>query len=909
MAKTYPIQANFTRGEASPKLHARVDIEFYKAMLKTGTNWTIMKQGGLRRRPGFMMVKEVKDSTKKTRLIPFIFGTPSDGIPQAYVLEFGNLYARILTTGGIITDGGGAPTAITKANPGVVTLNGHGFINGDRVYATGIGGMVELNNREFTVANKTANTFELSGINTTSYTTFTSGGLIKKIVEIATSYLEADLFDLDYAQSADKLTVTHLEYQSQDITRTSEVAWTISDVVFRDGPYLDEPANNSVTVDLSASGAIHPKMTGLTAPSGTAAASDAGADAWEVFDQAASTTDNITTGTSKWWSYEPASSVVCNSYWIKAGGDNTDRTPSSWAFQGFDGSAWVDLDRRSGESSWGGGEVRFYDFVNAKAFSSYRLISEGTATSTSSNGSSSGTEIAEMGWGYNGDYGPTVTATFSGTTGINDGVGFENDDIGRNIRLRGADGNWRYFVITGVTSSTVVTGRLYGYAFPNIEPIARWRLGSFREGSWPSKVGYYQSRRVFARSIRQPYNLWLTQTFAFTTFTVGSPVLDSDAIDLPMLTGKVNGVTWLADAEQLAVGTTNNVRLIGKANANAGFGATNFDHQTKSFIGTKAVKPIQVNSVLVYADFYGRTLREFVYDLNTDGYVSPDISILSDHLLNSGIVEMAYQQSPDNIIWIVVADGSLIAMTYDREQKIVGFMPQPIAIGDTDTTALVESVCSIPGVSRDEVYIIVKRTLGGVTKRYIEKLATEFDYGSLNDAVVGLDSAMQYSGSATGTITGLFHLAGRTVNVLADGTVFRGLTVSATGSITLTGGSTAAKWSIGLPYSSIGETLELATITPDGVHLGRRTITGELYVSVLNSLGLKITGISALASVDVFQRDNLIDPPSGAMVPRSGLYNPRFDDSWRNGGSFRFFVDDPLPCMVRGFIIGAEGEP
>lgn len=904
MARVFPIQANFTRGEASPKLHARVDIEFYKAMLKYGRNWTVMKQGGLRRRPSFLMVKEVKDSSKVARLIPFIFGTPSNGIPQAYVLEYGDLYFRVLTTGGIITTGAvGTPTAITQANPAVVTMNAHGYSNGERVYATGIGGMTQLNNREFTVAGAAANTFELSGVNSSAYGAFTSGGLIKKIVEVVTPYLEADLEKLDYAQAADKLTVTHLAYQSKDYTRTSDVAWTATNVVFKDGPYLDEAVDNTVLVTFSHTNGITPDMTSNTAPSGTVTGGDAGADAYFVFDRINANYDNIATANASWaYDLAGAATAVCNNYWIRSD-DNNLYSPSAWTFQGFNGTSWIDLDRRAGETSWGGCEVRFYDFVNAIAFNAYRVVCDG------SGGGVASVIIAEMGWGYNGDFGPTITATFSGLANINDGAGFDANDIGRNIRFRGSDGKWRYMLITGVSSTLIVTGRVYGYALPNLSAISRWKLGSFRAGSWPSKVGYYQSRRAFARSIKQPYTVWLSQTFGFTSFGVNSPVLDDDALAITMLTGRVNAVQWLADAEQFAVGTTDNVRLIGKANQNLGFGASNFDHNTKSFVGTKEIKPLQVQSVLLYSDFYGKTLREFIYDLNTDAYVAPDVTVLSDHLFSSTIREMAYQQNPDSICWIVMQDGTLVAMTYERDQKIVGIMPQPIAVGDPGTAALVESVACIPGTMRDEVYIIVKRTIGGATKRYIERLAPEFDYGSLVDAAVGVDSAMQYSGAATGTVTGLWHIAGQTVYVLADGVVFRSLVVTATGELTLPGAVTASKWTIGKQYQSFGETLELASITPDGVHIGRRKLTGEIYVSTMSSLGLKFKGITATDPVDLWDRDNEIDPPTGAMTLRTDVYPVRFDQSWRDGGRFQFFVDDPLPCIIRAFIIGAEGEP
>lgn len=902
MPRTYPIQANFSRGEASPKLHARVDVEFYKAMLKTCTNWTVMKQGGLRRRPSFLMVKEVKDSSKMVRLLPFNFGTPSNGIPQAYVIEAGNLYFRYIANGGIITDLGGTPSAATSANPGVFTQVGHGLVNGDKVYATGFAGdFAVLNNREFTVAGVAGNNYNI-GVNTTGFAAYVAAaGLIKKIVETATPYLEADLAKLDYAQSADKFTVTHLSYQAKDYTRTSDTAWTATSVVFKDGPYLDEPISNVNGFTPSATNSIVPKMTSNVLPSGTVVNSSASANAFLAFDQDPTTTINIPAATG-WWEFTPAAPGVVDSLWIKADAENSSRAPSAWQFQGWNGAAWVDVDTQNNQVSWGGGEVRFYNWVNTVSFSKYRILVHGT-------GGAANITISEMGWGYNGDYAPTMTFTFDSVTDINDGTGFDANDIGRNIRIRASDGKWRFLIITAVGGTTTVTGRLYGYALPNLSKIYRWRLGSFREGSWPSKVGYYQSRRAFARSIKQPYNVWLSQTFGFTSFGTSSPLLDDDALSIAMLTGQVNGVMWIDDAESLAVGTTDNVRLIGKANQNLGFGASNFDHQTKSYIGTKEIKPVKVQNVLLYPDEFGRTLREFIFDFNTDAYVAPDITVLSEHLFKNGLSQMAYQKNPDSIVWCVMTDGSLVAVTYEREQKIVGITNCPVAIGDVGTTALVESVCCIPGTTRTEVYISVKRTIGGVTKRFIERLAPEFDYGLLVDVAVGVDMAMQYSGAATNKIYGAWHLIGQVINVLGDGVVYRAITVAADGTVTLPLAATAAKWTVGKAYQSFGDTLELASITPDGVHIGRRTLTGELFVSALNSLGLKLKGITARDGVDLWKRDNVLDPASGAMALRSGVFPTRFDNSWKDGGRFQFYVDDPLPCMIRAFVIGAEGEP
>lgn len=898
----YPIQANFSRGELSPRLHARIDIDYYKAGLKTCTNWTALRQGGLRKRPGFQMVKEIKNSAKKARLIPFTFS-----IQQAYILEFGEGYMRPLVNGGIITTGGGTITGITKANPAVVSLTAHGFANGDKIYITGVGGMVEVNNLEFTVTVVNANSFSI-GVNSTAYTTYTSGGLAKKIVEVTTPYLEADLPTLDYAQSADILTVCHQNYQPIEITRSSDTSWTVTTPTFKDGPYLDEPVNITNGVKPSARNVI---TTGGTYSAGTSS----------LFDGSESTVNNKAAGS---WTIQVtlAASAVCNNYYVQQGGTRSYlRAITAWTFEGFDGTNWIVLHRVADNGSWGSGEKRFFDFVNYASFSQYRMVV--TACVGGDNGKNKDVEppdimqVAELGWGYNGDYAPTMTLTFDNTSGVNSGAGFSAGDVGRNIRLYASDGKWRWFVITGVTSTTVVTGRMYGYGLPDTDKIFRWKLGAFRSGSWPAKVAFYQSRRVFARAPNEVNTVNFTKTADFYDFGTSQPLVDDDGIRVKLLSGQVNAITWLVEGDKLVMGTGANVRILGKANDNQGFGATNFDQKQQTSNGSKEIKPVTVGSVILYTDYFGKIIREFVYDLNQDGYVGPDVSILSDHLIASGIVEMAYQQVPDSIVWIVCADGSMVSMTYEREQKIVALSRISVAGGDTGTQAYVESVASIPGtyttvngksVGRHEVYAIVRRTIGGVTKRYIERLAAEFEYMATEEGVF-LDSSLSYSGTAIGTVYGLNHLIGRTVWALADGQVVRNLTVAANGSITLPNSQTASKIHIGLPYTATLTTLSLNEAgQQDGTGLSRRKLLNDARISVMDALGLKAKGIGSSVTFDVFQRA-IDDPVNAQMNLRTGTYPLNFDMSWRDDGQFTLFSDDPLPCTIRGIILAATGEP
>ena len=895
----YPIQADFSRGELDPELHARIDIAYYKSALKTCTNWTVLKKGGLRKRSGFKMVREVKDSTKRVRLVPFVFS-----ITQPYVVEMGDLYARYYANGGQITTGGGTPTAITKANPAVVTLNAHGFSNGERVYATNIGGMVELLIREFTVAGATANSFQLSGVDSSSYTTFTSGGTFKKIVETVTPYPEASLTSLDYAQTADVLTIANQSYQPRELTRTSDTAWSLNTATMLDGPYLDEPINNTNGLTPNITNAIHPKMTSNTLPSGTAADNGGGASAWHAFSQDLSLDANVVR--NGWIEYNPGFSTVVDHYSLTMSSYYFQGwPPSTWIFQGYTGSVWVDLDRQANQSSWGSGETRYYEIENTTSYQKYRFVFLGANDAVGS------VYFSQINMGYNGDFAPTMTLTFDNTTGVNAGAGFTADDIGRPIRFLASDGKWRWFRITGVTSTTVVTGRMYGYALPGLSKIYRWKLGAFRENQWPGLVSFYESRRVFARSPIEPEVVWLSKTFDFYDFGTSQPLVEDDGMRLKILSNRVNALTWLSEGERLALGTVGNVRVLDKANQNQGFGATNFDQKRQVATGSKQVKPIEIGSVLLYADYYGKSIREFVFDLNQDGYIAPDATILSEHLLSYGIVEMAYQATPDSTVWIACADGSLVAMTYEPDQKIPGLTRVTVAPGDTNTSTYVESVCSIPGSMRDEVWIAVRRTINGVTKRYIETLAPEFKTrdGMVTADANFLDSSLTYSGSATGTVNGLNHLIGRTVYALADGVVFRDLTVAANGSVTLPNSATASKITIGLPYRATLTTLGLNEVgQQDGTAISRRKLLSEIRISVMDALGLKAQGLTAALPFDVFRRD-VSDPPSGQMNLRTGVFPLNINMSHRDDGQFTLYSDDPLPCTLRGIIFGADGEP
>lgn len=243
-------QRSFTGGELAEALWARVDTTKYQTGLRTCRNFYIMRHGGAANRPGTDFVAEVKESSKKVRLIPFQFN-----IEQTYVLEFGHLYIRIHRAGSPVLETAKTISGATKANPCVITSNSHGFSNGDEVQITGLVGMSELNNRSFKVAGVTTNSFSLQtmngvGLDSTNFGAYVSGGQAARSYTLASPYVEADLATLQFIQSADVLTLVHPEYAPRELSRSGHAAWALNLVIFN--PVIGIPTGLSVTPNANA---------------------------------------------------------------------------------------------------------------------------------------------------------------------------------------------------------------------------------------------------------------------------------------------------------------------------------------------------------------------------------------------------------------------------------------------------------------------------------------------------------------------------------------------------------------------------------------------------------------------------------------------------------------------------------
>ena len=233
-------------GEWSPRLYGRYDQDKYLTSMRLCQNFLPLSHGPAIRRPGTRFVSWVRQNEADTRIFPFVYDQD-----QAYVLEFshksgGSKKVRFYRNRSAVTETAKNITAITKANPGVVTSNSHGFSTNDEVFITGVGGMTELNGKRFSVGATTSNTFELkdpidqTNVVTTGYGTYTSGGTAARIYEVTHPYSDSDLPSLKMAQALDVAWFFCPGYAPRKLTRTSDTSWAFStyDTVF--GPFLPE---------------------------------------------------------------------------------------------------------------------------------------------------------------------------------------------------------------------------------------------------------------------------------------------------------------------------------------------------------------------------------------------------------------------------------------------------------------------------------------------------------------------------------------------------------------------------------------------------------------------------------------------------------------------------------------------
>lgn len=295
------------------------------------------------------------------------------------------------------------------------------------------------------------------------------------------------------------------------------------------------------------------------------------------------------------------------------------------------------------------------------------------------------------------------------------------------------------FSNSGITPDTSVT-----------PPVARNPFNA--AGNYPSTATYYQQRRLFANTDNNPEGVWGSRTGLPKNMNISSPLQDDDAVTFTMKGRKVNEVRHLIEVDELVVLTSGGEWVV-EGDSDGVLRANQPPNlRQKSHNGASDVVPVIIGNTIIYVQARGTILRDFRQDLN-EGTKSKDLSIFSPHLFDGYTIDrMDYAQIPHSHVWCVRSDGALIGLTYLREHEVWGWHKH-------DTEGVYEDVCCVPEGSEDAIYVIVKRTVNGSTKRYVERFASRRVTDVAVDACF-LDSFLTYDGRNTGSTTMTLSTAG-----------------------------------------------------------------------------------------------------------------------------------------------------
>lgn len=418
----------------------------------------------------------------------------------------------------------------------------------------------------------------------------------------------------------------------------------------------------------------------------------------------------------------------------------------------------------------------------------------------------------------------------------------------------------------------------------------------WREGAWsiargfPGVIDFYEQRLMLGSSPSEPQAVWGSVTADFENFEEG--VADDQAIQFRILSRDNRGspIRWFTGTDVLAVGTARTEFAVAGGDLSAPLSPTNIAARPQSNNGSAQVPPVALDFP-IYVSADARRVYEMAFDVTSNKRPSTELSLFSEHITQSGIVEMHWQQVPWRTLWCVLGDGALAGMSYDRSQQVLAWHRHDLAGG------AVESAAVIPAQNgkTDQLWLAVRRVVNGATKRFIEVLEDPLSFTASGTAADAwhLDSALQYDGPAVGSVSGLDHLEGESVAILADGAVHAPRVVTA-GAVGLD--APASKVLVGLAYSGQITSLNPEFQFGDGSTAGRARRIKELVVRATGSIG-------GTARVEGSQFTELLKPSGGGVMNAAlqlfeGIVTARFGVGFDLNRAITVEQTAPLPLTV-----------
>ena len=442
-----------------------------------------------------------------------------------------------------------------------------------------------------------------------------------------------------------------------------------------------------------------------------------------------------------------------------------------------------------------------------------------------------------------------------------------------------AQGNYGYI---GQTTATTFTDDNIIADMTKTIPIIDAVFAS--SGNYPSAVCYFEQRRFFGGTNNQPQNIWATQSASDYNMSYSIPSQSADALRFKIAAQRANQIKHLVPALDLLVFTASTEwRIFAGSGSALTASTTAIKAQTQN--GSSDVQPMTVGNYVIYAQAQGGHLREMSYQWQSAGYTANDLCLLAPHLFDyNTIVDMTFSRAPTPVLWTINASGQLLGLSYIPEQQVSAWHKH-----DT-TNGVFESCVSVTENSSDVLYVITKRTINGVTKRYIECLHSR-QFMSQSDAFF-VDCGLTYSGTATTTISGLGHLEGQTVSILGDGAVMPQQVVTG-GAITMP--FVCSKVQVGLPITSDLITTPVVTQGDSAMGQSRVKNVNKGWVRVYNS-GVFSMGPDATKLIPVRSRHfESAGMPPALMTDEIPL---SIMSHYSQSGQVMIRQADPLPLTV-----------
>lgn len=744
MTRASHTQTSFTTGEISPRLLGRTDLNQYQNGLAKASNAIIYPHGMIARRPGTKFVAYAKD--EGARLAAFQFNDD-----QAYVFEFGGTYVRFYRDGFQITEDLTSVSATASGATATYTKSGHRLVDGDFVTISG------MSDSDYDVSgyitNVTSTTWDMTLDVTPAGSG--SGGTATVPLDIESPWAGDDVAGLRWDQSADVLFVCHPRYQPRTISRTGADVFELSAYSLDFGPMKLQKQRTNIRVR----SAIHDAtvVDGTVYKDGQNADDYQGVKPTEHFvilirddtmtfdhDGADGTTGEdigklvkFRKGTTRSYVYAQIYQTISptRAYAVVIqNGANTDKT--DWNFQSGGGT---NINARTNtDDAWFIGE--FYGAIdeqnhNGKSISSATWAS-GTLTVTTEQkhcmDRATTEQVTITGLESDTDVNGTYTATPTGTN---------------------------TFEVTTADPGTITTSA--GFArFPSF--LTNLGQEGGETANYPSVPSFFQQRLFFARTPDHVNRIYGSQTGDFGNFEdseVDAPfdVLDTSALVYTIDDGEITDIRWLRPVSKgLVIGTAGAEYVLSGSSTNESLTPSNVRALRQTDFGSDSglVDVLSGRSIL-FAHRSGTRLIELAYSFQADQQVGSDVSLISEHLLKPGILEIASQEVPVQIIWIVLDNGDLVAFTYEREQEVFGW-----ATGSFGGGGQAESVAVIPEGDEDAPWFVVNR--GGT--RSIEVMQPPIDIDTDQTDLWYVDSGLRLDTRNTESSDTLTYAGGQDVN-------------------------------------------------------------------------------------------------------------------------------------------------